>query len=195
MNKFLIRFSLLSLFIFTHCKSIDNNITITQKEASQEIILRTAKDVKNYVIRIQFPKEIIISNNSLYTFDILSLHYMYNNIPSNRNLDLGLYITENDTLKMIMNNKSKLIFPKKELRFIIYSRHFVDDTKSIQEEFKPYIQKMLAQNKDTLHIGTVQEFKKKHKKLFELFTKNDSLSIQFLEKYKFGELITIPLKW
>ena len=41
---------------------------------------------------------------------------------------------------------------------------------------------MLAQNKDTLHIGTVQEFKKKHKKLFELFTKNDSLSIQIFRK-------------
>ena len=141
MNKFLILFSLLSLFIFTHCKSIDNNITITQKEVSQEIILRRVKTHKNRIVRIQFPKEIIISNNSLYTFDILSLHYMYNNIPYNRNLDLGLYITENDTLKRIMNNKSRLVFPKKELRSIIYSRHFVDSTKSIQEEFRPYTQK------------------------------------------------------
>ncbi len=73
--------------------------------------------------------------------------------------------------------------------------HFLDSTKSIQQQFKPYIEKILKENKDTLHIGTVAEFKKKHKELFEKLTKNDSISIQFLDGKKLGERITVPVEW
>ena len=54
---------------------------------------------------------------------------------------------------------------------------------------------MLVENKDTLHIGTVDEFKKRHKALFEKLTNGDSISIQFLDGKKLGERITVPVEW
>lgn len=54
---------------------------------------------------------------------------------------------------------------------------------------------MLAENKDTLHIGTVREFKKRHENLFKYLTKNDSISIRFLEGKSLGKRLTIPVKW
>ncbi len=54
---------------------------------------------------------------------------------------------------------------------------------------------MLAENKDTLHIGTVKEFKQKHTALFHKLTKGDSISIQFLDNNKLEERITVPVEW
>ena len=195
MNKLLIKFLLLLLSVFTQCKSVNHKVNITQREVSQEVIIRTASDVKNSIIAIQFPNEIILSNNSSRKRDLLTIDYKYNNIPSNRNLNLGLFTNKNGKLKRIRNNKKKIIPSKQSLNFIFYSRHFVDSTKLTQHQFKAYIDKMLAENKDTLHIGTVSEFKKKHKELFEKLTKNDSISIQFLDGKKLGERITVPVKW
>lgn len=54
---------------------------------------------------------------------------------------------------------------------------------------------MLAEKKDTLLIGTVTEFKIKHKELFERLTKNDSISIQFLDGKKLRKRVTVPVEW
>ncbi|MFL0083373.1 hypothetical protein V2665_10375 [Tenacibaculum maritimum] len=54
---------------------------------------------------------------------------------------------------------------------------------------------MLTTNKDTLHIGTVTEFRQKHPKLFQQLTKDDRISIQFLEGKKLGKPISIPVTW
>ncbi|PID68990.1 MAG: hypothetical protein CR968_00200 [Flavobacteriia bacterium] len=195
MNKFLIKFLLLSLFILVQCKSVNHKVSITQRKVSQKVIIRTASDNKNSIIRIQFPNEIILKNNSLRKRDLLTINYIYNNIPSNRNLNLGLYTRKNGTLMRVRNNKKKIIPSKDSLNFVFYSRHFVDSTKSTQKQFKPYVEKMLGLDKDTLHIGTVSEFKQKHEELFEKLTKGDSISIQFLDGKKLGERITVPVKW
>ncbi len=195
MNKFLTIFLVFLLLIFTDCKSINSTINITQKQVRQEIIIRTASDNKNRIIRIQFPNEIILKNNSFLNRDFLTINYNYNNIPLNRNLNLGLFTKANGKLKRIRNNKKKVLPSKESLNFIFYSRHFVDSTKSTQQQFQTYIEKMLAENKDTLHIGTVAEFKQKHTALFEKLTKGDSISIQFLDGKKLGERITVPVEW
>lgn len=57
---------------------------------------------------------------------------------------------------------------------------------------------MLSLKKDTLHIGTVDEFKQTYKELFESLTKNDSISIQLLDsstKSGLGKRIAVPVKW
>ncbi|MCF6351117.1 MAG: hypothetical protein L3J23_08850 [Flavobacteriaceae bacterium] len=198
MNKFLTKFLLLVLLIFTQCKTINHKINITQKKVNNEIIIRSANDNKNRILRIQFPNEIILTNNSSIKYDLLTINYKYNNIPSNKNLNLGLYVNKNGTLKKVINNKIKKISSKDSLNFILYTRHFVDSTKLTQQQFKPYIEKMLRLNKDTLHIGTVSKFKQKHKELFEKLTKNDSISIRFLDKSKksgLGKKITVAAEW
>ena len=195
MNNFLIKFSLLSFLIFLQCKSLSDSVKITQKEISNHIIIRTASNNENRIISIQFPKEIVLRNNSLVSRGFIAIDYEYNNIPSNRNFHIGLFTNDNGELKRISNNKKKIIPSKESLNFIFYSRHFVDSTKSTQLQFKPYLEKMLKENKDTLHIGTVANFKTKHKELFEKLTKGDSISIQFLDGKKLGERITVPAEW
>ena len=195
MNKLPKQFLTLLLLFFIQCKSPEK-ISVLQEKVSNRIIIRRPKDNKNRIITIQFPNRIILSNGSISDkLDFLTIDYKYGDIPEERNLNLGLYIESNRKLKKERNNKKKTIPPKSSLSYIIYSRHFVDSAKSIQQQFKPYVAKMLAENKDTLHVGTVTEFKKKHAALFEKLTKGDSISIQFLDSGKFGERVTVPVEW
>ncbi|QKX06463.1 hypothetical protein HN014_16595 [Aquimarina sp. TRL1] len=192
MNNFLL---LLFLFL-TQCKSVNQKIDITQKEVNQEIIIRTASDDKMSIITIQFPNSIVLSNNSSIDRDFLTIDYKYNNIPYNRDLNLGLYVmNENGKLKRVRNNKKKTILSKEKRSFIYYSRHFVDSSKSTQQYFRSYITKMHEENKDTLHIGTVSEFKKKYEELFKQLTQGDSISIRYLEGNKISGRTIIPIKW
>ena len=101
-------------------------------------------------------------------------------------------ITENAYVKQSF---SEIKHIDRKNQYLIKTKHFVDTTKFNKILLKPYLGKMLAEGKDTLHIGTVAEFKKRHKALFEKLTKGDSLSIQFLDGKKLGERITVPVAW
>ncbi|WP_233268673.1 hypothetical protein [Cellulophaga sp. L1A9] len=153
------------------------------------------KDTENLIIRIQFPNKITISNNSFSSENFITLDYKYNNVPIGRDLHIGLFSQEGNILIKTTNNSRKTIPGNKSLEYVYYTRHFVDSTEAIQQQFKPYVQEMLEENKDTLHIGTVSDFKKNHKELFERLTKNDSISVQFLDGNKFGERISVPVEW
>ena len=94
-----------------------------------------------------------------------------------------------------MTRGKKVIKSSDTISFVSFTSHFINNEDSIQQQFKPYIEQMLKENKDTLHVGTVSEFKQNHKELFEKLTKNDSISIQFLDGKKLGERITVPVEW
>lgn len=93
MNRILIQFSLLAVFVFTQCKSV-NHINIIQKTAIQKVIIRAASDNENSIITIQFPKWIILTNQFSKNYDMLTINYKYYNTPSNRNSNLGLYVSK-----------------------------------------------------------------------------------------------------
>lgn len=185
------------LLLFYNCESIKKGIRINYLDTDMSIIIRMTKE-DNSIIGIGFPKKINVENKSFFKESFVKIEYRYNNIPRERNYGIGLFEQENEILANISNNKKKTIPSKGSVNYILYTRHFVDSTKSIQQQFKPYIEKMLRLNKDTLHIGTVTEFKKKHKELFESLTKNDSISIRFLDsstKSGLGERLAVPVKW
>ena len=57
---------------------------------------------------------------------------------------------------------------------------------------------MIHLKKDTLHIGTVKEFKEKHRELLNKVTNEDSISIRFIDKntkYGLSKPISIPVNW
>jgi hypothetical protein len=147
------------------------------------------------IIGIKFPQKINIKNNSSKRAFFVKIGYEYNSVSKEKAYGISLFKKNGNSLIELSNNKKKEITAFSNKEFIFYTRHFVDSVLSIQEEFKPYIERMLAENKDTLHIGTVSDFKKKHKKLFEKLTKNDSIYIRFLEKKKLGKRITVPVNW
>ncbi len=185
----------LILFFFLSCNStFKSKIEISQSISDNSVILRLSK--QNTIIRIQFPNEISIQNNSFFSKSFVEIDYSYNkSMPMERDLGIGLFKKNDEILNSVSATGKRTIPSKQSLEYIYCTRHFVDSSKTTQQQFKPYIEKMLAENKDTLHIGTVSEFKQKHKTLFEQLTKGDSISIQFLDGKKLGERITVPVEW
>jgi len=169
------------------CQS--TNHVIKLNNTGLPVIIRYNKKY-NFITRVNLPIAIEIKNNTPKIKSFIKIDYMYS--PYSEGIGENIY---NKNLVKIKNNKKKEINSFEIKDYIIYSWYRLDTIKSTQQQFKPYIEKMLSQNKDTLHIGTVSEFKKKHKELFEKLTKNDSISIQFLDGKKLGERITVPVKW
>ena len=197
MNKFLIIFISVTILILNYgCDSVNKSVNIEQFNVDYPLAIRLSKE--KTVIRLQFPNKIKVENKSLVSESFVEIEYIYNNIPLERDLRMGLFEEKDKKLIKISNNKKKIISSKGQLEYVFYTRHFVDSTKAIQQQFKPYVEKMLRLEKDTLHIGTVVEFKKKHKELFESLTKNDSISIRLLDpnsKSGLGERIVVPVNW
>ncbi|MBL4559645.1 MAG: hypothetical protein JKX79_01535 [Labilibaculum sp.] len=187
------------IFIFTLCfvccKPILEITKIEQLDSKQGVILWHSVKM-NTIWAISLPIEIKITNSSLKKRSFLNYKYIYGNQLKGKamklySLEKGKVIQNSISKKNNLNAESSKIY-------LIYSKHFVDTVKFSNIFFKPYIEKMLRLEKDTLHVGTVVEFKKKHKELFESLTKNDSISIRLLDpnsKSGLGERIVVPVNW
>lgn len=187
MNKYII----ILIFTLYACKTI-KPIVLTY-EQNYPVIIRLSSKYKK-VSRINLPIGIILENKSNNKQSFVSIDYLYT--PYQEGIGEDIYsIKSDDNLLKVNNNKKKYLSSSAKKKYLVYSWYRIDSSKAIQKKFKTYIDKMLNNNKDTLHIGTVSEFKQKHKELFEKLTKNDSISIQFLEEKKLGERITVPVEW
>lgn len=183
---------LVTLFLF-YCKATPTKqVTIKQLSSSEHVILYYSKKLKTISV-ISFPISLNFINKTSKDRLFLNYKYLYGNQHSGN--PMVMYSLKNNTPIRQSVSAKKNIKPKDSNQYFVRSKHFVDTTKFNDSFFKPYIQKLQTENKDTLHIGTVAEFEKKHKALFETLTKNDSISVQFLDGDKFGERITVPVKW
>lgn len=193
MNK-KIALGILIIYLLVNCKSKQQVIQIIQKTTDYPITLRLSHKYTK-VIGIKFPQRINIKNNTTKRESFVKIDYEYNSIPKERSYGLSLFTEKNNSLVKISNNKKKAILPNNNREYIFYTRHFVDSISSIQNELKPYITKMLELGQDTLAIGTIAEFKTKHNDLLKKLTKDDSISIRFLNNNKLGKRISVPVKW
>lgn len=185
------------LFLLFSCNSLKKEkLSIKVLKANYKVVIKFSKDNAADIISVKIPTKISIKNLNNSEVNFNTVEYKYQDSLSNwANRNLSLYVVENFFLKKISNFKKKKISNYEENEYMIYSRHFLDSSKATQKQFRPYIKRMLTENKDTLHIGTVKEFKKNHKELFEKLTKNDSISIQFLDGNNLGERVTVPVEW
>jgi hypothetical protein len=189
MNK---NISYLFLIIITLTKCGSNNQVIKTFDTDQQVVIRY--NVKyDYIFRVNLPIGINFQNRFTDNKFFIKVKYKYE--PYSEGIGEDLYQFDLTKWIKIKNNKKKNtdLFEKNNLS--LYSWYRLDSTKATQQQFTPYIKKMLAENKDTLHIGTVKEFKKNHGELFKALTKGDSISIQFLDGKKLGERITVPVVW
>jgi len=196
MNKLKTFLFVILLNTIISCKSTaQDKIQIKQGNNNEKVILKLAKD-ENKIIRINFPNQLSIINNSILDISFVKIKYAYNKtIPSKQDLNIELFQISDLGIKPISSRGKKDVKTKQKNEYVYYTRHFLDSTENTQKHFSSYAKKMLLEGKDTLHIGTVKEFKQKHKKVFERLTKNDSISIQFLDNRKLGTLITVPVEW
>lgn len=192
-HKILIFLSLAALI--SNCNSSKRSLTINQKRTDKTIVIKSSLENK-IIYSFKIPNRLEIKNNAFLSKSFITINYLYKDSLSNwANRNIELYRINNEKLKRISNNKKKTIPSKGSIDFIYYTRHFIDSSTTTQKQFKSYTEMMLAENKDTLHIGTVTEFKQKHRELFEKLTKGDSISIHFLNNGKLGEKITVPVEW
>ena len=180
------------LFIFFCCcntsKSI-SNVDLKLKKSNKQIVIRGNLKEKK-VTYLKVPIMIEVKNNLRKNISFKKIRYKYSK-NSEESLSLEIFKNKN----RVSNNLLKVIKPNNYIKFESLTRHFIQSENNLQNEMSKYIKKMLSKNKDTLHIGTVAEFKQNHKELFEKLTKGDSISIQFLDGKKLGERITVPVEW
>ena len=68
----------------------------------------------------------------------------------------------------------------------MYSGHFTEFNDFTQQQLQPDVSKILKLNQDTLHVGTIAEFKENHAELFNMLTEYDRISIRLLKTKKNG---------
>jgi len=193
MNRTLI-ITIFHSFFLLSCSTGIGKITLKLEEHNSPVLARLSKQ-DSTISLLKIPVKMDILNSSKLKTSFIKIDYEYGSLKMGYGLSPELYNYDKDVLNPVSNNREKHIYWLQSKEYLLYSRHFIDTSKVTQQTLKSYTQKMLAQNKDTLHIGTVSEFKTKHPILFEKLTKNDSISIRLLEDGKLGKRITVPVEW
>ena len=187
MNKHIILYTTIS-FLLLSCRTSEKTIEINQLKTNYEIVVLLNKEHKKIAL-IEFPVKIKLKNNSISEKSFSSINYKY--FPYEKGIGVPLYVEQNDKLIRIKQSKKKEIQSKGIQEYIIYTRHRVDTSRSIQKSFNSYIDKMISSNLDTLTIGTVDEFKKSNRKILDILTDKDSISVDMWN----AKNIVVPVAW
>ena len=188
MNK---AYKLLIVFVILICScSSSNNIILGRKDSDKPVVLRMNAKQKVITV-IELPFILRVQNTSIFKKEFGQIIYEY----GFKEKGAGIFLYENDN--KITNNQLKSVGLKGSLQYLVYSGHFTDFTEFTQQQLKPYVTKMLELDQDTLHVGTVAEFKKRHPELFKMLTENDTISIRHLKGRNsgLGERIATPANW
>ncbi len=168
----------------------NNEIVLHKTDSNKPVVVRMNKKIQK-LNGIYFPFNLTIENTTFSGKLFGKIIYVY----SFRAKGAGVVLYNEDT--EISNYKPKIVPRNSSQRYQVYSRHMFDTTRLINEDLKPYLEKMIELNQDTLHIGTVAEFKKNHAELFKMLTENDTISIRYLknENSGLGERIARLANW
>ncbi|MCV6630946.1 MAG: hypothetical protein OIF50_13930, partial [Flavobacteriaceae bacterium] len=120
---------------------------------------------------MSIPGKLTISNNTYNTIVCRRLHYIYDSIIDMPSKNFKVF---KDGKRIILSNYMD-IDKKRNIFFNYYTRHAI--FRLPQDQLDSYTEEMQSKNQDTLHIGTIEEFKKKHPGFLEKLTKHDSIQI------------------
>lgn len=178
-EKILISFSI--VFLFVGCQSTKDSIEMKQLDSSLPVVLRLSnKDEK--IRMINFPIRFKMINNSLRKRTYSSVEYVYNDFFGG--VGAPLYVENGKKLKRVSKSKWKEISLFDSIVYVSYSRHRIDSSRVIQNLFKPYVDKMIALDQDSLAIGTLKDFKMNHPKFLQEVLSKDSLKVCFFNPQK-----------
>lgn len=139
-NKFKILIIIFIILLYSQCNTLNKKIFFKQTESSQFVIIRFNLKYKK-ITGFKFPNKLEIINNSLSDKSIINIKYLYKDSLTNRiNHGIELFKIDKEVTR-ILNNKKKTIHANTGLNLFYYTRHYVDSTKNIQMELKPYIKK------------------------------------------------------
>lgn len=106
-----------------------------------------------------------------------------------------MYIVESDTLSMTHGaDKRRRLSQDTIKEFVFETRHALNEDSSTQTMLTQYLQKMRELDKDTLHIGSIQQLKKTNPTLLKNFLQDDSIYISFWKKRYYDIFLPVEIK-
>jgi hypothetical protein len=122
---------------FTNCKSKNQIISIDQIETEEPIVIRLSLE-DTTVLSTRFPNRLVLKNNSHLGKSFVKMDYHYFESNSKwRNLGFQLYEVKNNNLKPISVTGKKTISTGEILQFLYYTRHYLDSSKTTQQQLIP----------------------------------------------------------
>ena len=176
------------ILLINACGS-NKNITVNQIQSKRPIIIHFDKEEDRVVI-VSFPITFGILNhtNNNITLDNM-VKYQYadiENYPQYWNTTIFPYLIEDEKLLTTINPISRSVISSKNKReYVIYTRHFIHS----QNLFSAYLEKMRQENKDTLHIESIQQLKQINPNFVNDFLQGDSIRFLFYYDKKFHTIV------
>jgi len=174
------------LFSCSSSKPVREAVSIEQVETNYPVIVRGDLD-KNRIFSVNIPLAFKYTNESSTKRKVNSVRF-YNCETSGTNNGnywkggLIIYENRNNTLERINSHFSNTnaIGASESQEFVAYTNHTFDSTQDVQLELKPYLDLIKKRGtvsaKDTLSVGTFDEFKKTHPELIKVLLEGDSIS-------------------
>ena len=192
MKKIFIILFILLLDACSSSKNVKDLIKVEQIESIYPVEIYATKS-KNRIHAINYPLTYRIKKtNAETTYLIRHGNYYYGNKYCYKGHWYGggtLFLCKDGMLK---EDVEYLNTDYNE--YVAYTHHYdIDSTKSVQQMFQPYLEKMKQENKDTLHIESIQELKKINPELINGFLQGDSIRFRFRYGKKYGT-ITLPVE-
>ena len=185
------KISILIIFFICSCSTnrhIDDLVQIEQINSNYPVILRGDIE-KNEIFALKFMFAYKIRKKSSKKIDLKRDCNYYSKRRGNWRGGNFAYLNKNGELS---NDTEYLDYNYKEY-YVGYQYGYLDSDTLTQRIFQPYMEKTKQENKDTLHIESIQELKKINPELINGFLQGDSIRFRFRYGKKYGT-ITLPVE-
>jgi len=199
MRKLIFSLILIVSVFHTACSQNKEPISVEQIPSNYSTILYA--NLEDSIIKgVRFYLTFDIANNTNEEVSISFPEYIYN-----KKYTRDSYLGWIRSIHMYFNHKGKLkpifgkdmdgfeMLEKKPKEYVFTTFHSPIKDPSVQSMFSTYLERMKAENKDTLHIGTIRELKAKNSPIVQLL-EGDSIIISFGREDLYLDPIPVQLK-
>ena len=185
MNRF---FIIIIIALFISCSNIENSITVSAINSKKQVMLKLHNKRKVLII----PFNIVVKNSSLKKVRVGKIFYERqkktggNSVRTYKENDTKDYSYLNDYISLFTGSKTYTITP-----YYWFGYLEIKDSLLLRE-----MEKLKPNQRDTIELGTLQEFSSKHPDFTKYLLEGDSIRV-FLDKGgpAGGMAKTIPVEW
>lgn len=171
------------------CVSQDTKsyIKVRQAESNYPVVIRKSKE-NGRIWAIDIPYVFYVSKKTLEKIDLRdfeTLRSFSSDIPTTS----LMYIKRNNDLICPKGNDKIRLLRFKELECVVYVQYFkLSEKQDIQNWFSHDLENMRMENKDTLHIGSIQQLKLTTPDIVKYISRRDSVKILFYYKNSYHNI-------
>lgn len=196
---------IMSAMILLSMQQSDINWVDVRPVKSNASVILKANRSKSKILMIQFPLAFKVCNLSSEKVCLYYHSYYINHTDKSRIgrtgwMGQGMLIFKDVDGKLQSPYQAGRIVtnPKECSEYIAYTYHLIGEQGNYQDVFSHYLEKMKEEEKDTLHIGTLEEIKMASPRIIDDFLKGDSIELDFWRIYMVGkekgQSVVLPVK-